>query len=218
MNILMGLILALGAYFAADALLKYRNRPKLEPIDKDSRPNSALLVIDMQEDFTRAKGKLSYDQVRVSAANAKINQLAEAARKAHMPVVEISHVFSDPLVKFFVKCFAGGAGVEGSKGLGRDPELTFSADLQITKQEGDSFSVPTLTRFLDDQKVGHLYLAGQEATACVLETAKGALARKFEVTLLDDAILARKPNKWKMKREELVAHGASVGEGLPSKG
>ena len=209
MNVILGLILAFLVYLMANGLYKLMNRPKVVKINRDERPGTALLVIDMQEDFIRSEGKMALDAERRDAAISTINEATAKAHEAGIPIIEVSHVFTDPLVKTVVKLINKGRGNEGSEGLQRDRDLTFNANHHIWKHEGDSFSVPMLARFLDDHQIGHLLLTGQEATACVNATAKGALARSYDVTLLDDGILARKPEKWTALADKLVAQGAT---------
>ncbi len=214
MNVILGLILAFLVFLMANGLYKLLNRPRIRPIDQAERPNAALLVIDMQEDFTRSTGRFAHDEVMRDAVIAKINDLAASAHEKGIPVIEVSHVFTDPFEKLLMKMVAGGAGVEGSEGLKRDRDLVFEANFHVTKNEGDSLTAPMLRRFLDDHKIGHLYLTGQEATACVNSTGQGALKRNYKVTLLTDAILARKPEKWTALADGLVTKGADSAQTL----
>ena len=214
MNLILGLSLALLVFLMANGLYRILNRPRATPINKVERPNSALLVIDMQEDFTRAGGKMAHDPERRLIAFHQINTLANEAHQLGIPVVEISHAFTDPLEKAAIKLLAGGAGVEGSPGLKRDDALTYEANYHVWKHEADSFSAPMFTRFMDDHKIGHLIITGQDASACVNATAKAALKRHYDVTLIDDAILARNPSKWQGTKEKLIASGAKLSERL----
>lgn len=212
MNLILGLTLSLIVFVLANLLYRVLNRPKVRPIDLAERPNAALLVIDMQEDFTRMTGKMAHDAEKRDRAIEHINQLANEARANGIPVIEISHAFTDPLEKIVVKLISGGAGIEGSPGLKRDEALTFEANYHVWKHEGDSFTAPMFERFLDDHKIGHLYLTGQDANACVNSTARGALKRRYAVTMLDAGILARNEGKWQKKRQLLIAAGANSDE------
>ena len=211
MNIILGLILALITFLLANGLFKLMNRPTITPIKREDRPNAALLVIDMQEDFTRMTGKMAHDPEKREIAIKTIDTLAETAKSKAMPVVEISHSFTAPHEKIAIRLLAGGKGVEGSQGLRRDPDLTFEADAEIRKHELDSFSAPAFERFLDDNAIGQLIITGQDATACVNSTAKAALKRGYDVTLITDAILARDASKWSTMREQLLKQGAKEG-------
>lgn len=210
MNILLGLILAFIVFLMANGLYKLLNRPKVIKIDKSARPNRALLVIDMQEDFTRADGRFAHEPEARDSAIAAINAASAKAHEAGIPVVEVSHAFVDPIEKFGIKLMNRGRGIEGSDGLGRDRDLTFHANQHIWKHEGDSFSAPMLVRFLDDHQIGHLFVAGQEANACIAATARGALAREFDLTLLEDGILARNSEKWERQKTALIEKGARL--------
>ncbi|PLW78401.1 cysteine hydrolase family protein [Cohaesibacter celericrescens] len=215
MNLILGFILACIVFVLANALYKLTNRPKIVPIQPEERPNAALLVIDMQEDFTRNAGEKGHDEQSLTASVKAINQLTEIAKGADIPIIEVSHAFIDPLEKIVIKLIAGGRGVEDSQGLVRDRDLIFKADHHIWKHEGDSFTSPMLSKILEEHNVGHLYLTGQEAAACVNATANGALKRNYNVTLLDDAILARDKSKWSGLREKLLLAGAKAANQLP---
>ena len=214
MEIILGIILALTVFLLANVLYKVTNRPKIVPINPGERTAEALVVIDMQEDFTRQTGKMAHDPDKLEIAIDRINELASKAHEMGMPVLEVSHSFVDPFEKFAIKLLAGGAGLEGSDGLKRDEALTFQANAQFRKHEGDSFTSEMFRRFLEEHKIGHLYLTGQDANACINATAKGALRRKYKVTLLDDAILARNETSWTGKRAKLIGNGAVTGDGL----
>nr|WP_321445228.1 cysteine hydrolase [uncultured Cohaesibacter sp.] len=214
MNLILGLTLALIVFLMANALYRITSRPRAKPIDKETRPNAALLVIDMQHDFTRAKGRMAHDAKRRSEAFRRINELAAEAHQLNIPVIEISHAFTDPVEKLVIRLIAGGAGVEGSLGLKRDDALTYHANHHIWKHEQDSFTSPMFNRYLDEHKIGHLYITGQDATACVNATAKAALKRHFEVTLIDEAILARNTAKWQTMKDKLIAAGAKRADHL----
>ena len=214
MTLILGLALALIVFLMANGLYFFLNRPKVTVIDRQDRPNAALLVIDMQQDFTRASGRLAHNLEHLTIANHRINTLAAEAHQLGIPVVEISHAFTDPFEKAAIKLFANGAGVEGSPGLKRDDALTYMANYHVWKHHQDSFTAPMFTRFLEDHKIGHLFVTGQDATACVNATAKAALKRNFGVTLIEDAILARNGTKWQGMKEALLAAGATISANL----
>ena len=212
MNLILGLIVAAIVFAMADGLYGLMNRPEKTPIDRTERPGTALLVIDMQEDFTRSTGRFAHDPARRDAAIAAINEATATARAQGIPIIEVSHTFIGLFEKWTMTLFAGGMGTEGSQGLKRDRDLAFEANYHVLKHEGDSFTAPMLRRFLKDHAIGHLYLCGQDANACVKATAQGALARNYRVTLIDEGILARNPEKWAGARKALEAKGAEIGD------
>ncbi len=205
MELILGLVLAGIVFLMANGLFKLLNRPKITRIDSDQRPNAAMLVIDMQSDFTK-----THDKNAKQKAFELIDNLAVEMQQAGTAVIEIQHVFIAPHEKLFMRLTAGGAGVEGSSGIGRDEALSFSADQLFIKHQMDSFSVPAFENYLEQHKIGHLYITGQEANACIQTTVNGALARGYDVTLVDEAILSSNQDKWQKNKENLLLQGARV--------
>ncbi|HAT86355.1 cysteine hydrolase family protein [Cohaesibacter gelatinilyticus] len=205
MDLILGLVLAGIVFLMANGLFKLLNRPKIIRIDPEQRPNTALLVIDMQTDFTK-----NHDKASKHSAFELINSLAMEKQRTGVAVIEIRHVFVALHEKLFMRMTAGGAGVEGSPGIDRDDALSFQADQLFTKHQMDSFSVPAFESYLDQHKIGHLYITGQEANACIQATANGALARGYEITLVDEGILSADQHKWQKNRENLLLKGARI--------
>ena len=73
-----------------------------------------------------------------------------------------------------------------------------------------ALGAPGLLEALRDRGVDHLLLAGVEGPICVHQTAVQALAEDFGVTLLGDAIGARRPADQAMAFEALRRAGAHL--------
>lgn len=131
------------------------------------RPNSALLVIDVQNDVVAG----AHDRDRVVA---NIAQLVARARSASVPVVWIQHA-SDNLVP-------------GTPGWEYVPELVPGADEPLVhKRYGDSFEDTDLESELDRRSVGRVIVAGAQSDACVRSTIHGAFTRGYDTVLVADA-------------------------------
>ncbi len=63
---------------------------------------------------------------------------------------------------------------------------------------------------LETQPVEHLLLCGVETPICVYQTAIEALAAGLQVTVLSDAVGARRPDDARVALEALARHGAHV--------
>ncbi len=131
------------------------------------RPNSALLVIDVQNDVVAG----AHDRDRVVA---NIAQLVARARSASVPVVWIQHA-SDDLVP-------------GTPGWEYVPELVPGAgEPLVHKHYGDSFEDTELESELDRRSVGRVIVAGAQSDACVRSTIHGAFTRGYDTVLVEDA-------------------------------
>lgn len=146
-------------------------------------PRAALLIIDIQEDFTGPLAKKSYKDgdriVRVS------NALLAQAQAKGTTVVFIKNVIDNPVVSVF----AGGINVPGSPGTEMDRRLIkVPMAMTFTKSRPDGFSNPELDAYLREKQVDQVLITGLDGAYCVNATARGALNRGYKVTLFQDGI------------------------------
>jgi nicotinamidase-related amidase len=133
----------------------------------ENRPNTALLVIDVQNGVV-VNGYRRDDVV------ANIASLVEKARAADVPVVWIQHDAED-LPK-------------GSDAWQLVPELApVDGEARVEKQYGDSFEATNLESVLANLKVGSLVVTGAQTDACVRSTLHGAIVRGYDTLLVSDA-------------------------------
>jgi nicotinamidase-related amidase len=131
------------------------------------RPNTALLVIDVQNGVVAG----AYDR---DAVVGKIQGLVAMARDKSVPVVWIQHS-SDELEI-------------GSEGWRIVPELVREdAEPLVAKRYGDSFEATDLESVLADLGVGRLIITGAQTDACVRSTLHGAFVRGYDTVLVGDA-------------------------------
>jgi nicotinamidase-related amidase len=152
-----------------------------------NRPNTALLVIDVQTGVLQ--GAYGRDTVL-----ANIGSLVERARREGIQVVWMQH--SDEQLE------------KGSAAWKIVPELTPSdAEHLIEKNYGDSFEDTTLERVLSDLGVGRLFVAGAQTDACIRSTLHGALVRGYDVILVSDAHTTEDLTAWGAPPpEQVIAH------------
>jgi nicotinamidase-related amidase len=140
------------------------------------RPNTALLVIDVQNDVVA--GAPRRDEVV-----ANINTLVDQARSEGAPVIWVQHS-DDGLV-------------EGSDGWQYVPELKRDeSEPLIHKHYGDSFEDTDLEPVLAERKIGRLIVAGAQSDACIRSTIHGAFVRGYDVTLVGDAHTTEDNSEW----------------------
>lgn len=131
------------------------------------RPNTALLVIDVQNGVVT--GTPNRD-----AVVANINTLLGQARAQDVPVIWVQHA-SDDLTP-------------GSQEWQYVPELVRDdAEPLVHKRYGDSFEATDLEEVLTERGVGHLIVTGAQTDACIRSTLHGAFTRGYDVTLVGDA-------------------------------
>ncbi len=161
-------------------------------------PRKALLVIDVQEDFTGIKGKQPVPYKGAEPQIAAINELIDRASKAGVRVVYIRHMFDNN----FITRILPGRDLEGEPGAQMDARINMINQNDFTKTISDSFSNPRLDEFMIANQVNDLYLVGLDAAYCVYNTAKGALNRGYKITIVKDAIMTKKNMSDVLKRYE----------------
>ena len=133
----------------------------------DNRPNTALLVIDVQNGVVGE----AYDRDTVVA---NIGTLVEKARAAEVDVVWVQHS-SEELVR----------DTESWKYV---PELNqLASEPVVQKAYGDSFEETDLEPVLASRGVGRLIVAGAQTDECIRSTLHGAITRGYDATLVGDA-------------------------------
>jgi nicotinamidase-related amidase len=140
------------------------------------RPNTALLVIDVQNDVMA--GTHNRD-----AVIANIAQLVDRARAANVPVVWVQHS-SEQIPP-------------GSDGWRYVAELTpDESEPVVPKRYGDSFEDTDLEDVLSRAGVGSLVVAGAQTDECIRSTLHGAIVRGYDATLVSDAHTTEDLTQW----------------------
>jgi nicotinamidase-related amidase len=150
----------------------------------ESRPNTALLVVDVQN------GVVGEAHER-DAVVANVAAVVEKARTAEVPVVWVQHS-SDNLT-------------QGSEQWEIVPELNPNAsEPLVLKRYPDSFEETTLESVLDGLAVGRLVVVGAQTDECVRSTLHGAVARGYDATLVSDAHTTEDLSPWGAPAPDLV--------------
>jgi nicotinamidase-related amidase len=132
-----------------------------------NRPNTALLVVDMQNDVV-ANG------YRRDEVVANIARLVDRARADQVPVIWVQHSDDDL--------------AEGTDGWRYVPELgRRDAEPLVHKKFGDAFEDTNLESELDERGVGRLVVTGAQTDACIRATLHGAFTRGYDTLLVADA-------------------------------
>jgi nicotinamidase-related amidase len=151
------------------------------------RPNTALIVIDVQNDVVG--GSHNRD-----AVVANISTLVDRARSEQVPVVWVQHS-SDGLPL-------------GSDGWRYVPELTQQeSEPVVHKRYPDSFEETELETVLADLGIGHLVVTGAQTDECIRSTLHGAIVRGYDTTLVGDAHTTEDLSQWGAPTpDKVIAH------------
>jgi hypothetical protein len=152
-----------------------------------NRPNTALLVVDMQNGVVAAAHERN-------AVIARVDSLVERARRERVPVIWVQH--SDEQL------------AKGSDNWRIVPELTpDDAEPLVEKHFGDSFEDTILERVLSGLGVGRLVVVGAQTDMCIRSTLHGALVRGYDATLVRDAHTTENLTAWGAPPpDQVIAH------------
>ncbi|QKQ99204.1 cysteine hydrolase [Metallosphaera tengchongensis] len=159
------------------------------PVAKEVRLDprkTAVVIVDMQNDFVRKEGKLY-----VPGAESTINQiksLISKARESGAKVVYTQdwHMKDDPEFKIW-----GEHAVAGTWGADIVEELKPEIDdYVVRKLRYDAFFGTSLEYFLNVKGIDSLVIVGTVANICVLHTAGSAALRWYNVVMPMDGISA----------------------------
>ncbi len=153
----------------------------------ENRPNTALLVVDVQNGVVAGAHERD-------AVVGNVVSLVEKARKESVPVVWVQH--SDEQL------------ARGSDEWRIVPELTpGGAEPLVEKNYGDSFEATTLESVLSGLRVGRLVVVGAQTDACIRSTLHGALVRGYDATLVKDAHTTEDQTAWGAPPpDQVIAH------------
>jgi nicotinamidase-related amidase len=153
----------------------------------DNRPNTALLVVDVQNGVVEA----AHDR---DAVVANVGALVEKARRQQIPVVWVQHS-NEELAR-------------GSDNWRIVPELEpDDSEPLVEKSYGDSFEDTALETVLSSLEVGRLLVVGAETDACIRSTLHGALVRGYDATLVSDAHTTNDMTAWGAPPpDQVIAH------------
>lgn len=148
------------------------------------RPNSALVVIDVQNDVVA--GAHQRDEVI-----ANINTLVDKARAEAVPVIWVQHSNTQM--------------ASGTDGWRFVPELhTDDTEPVVHKEYGDSFEATDLEALLAERGVGRLVVTGAQTDACIRATLHGAFVRGYDTVLVSDAHTTEDLTEWGVPDPETV--------------
>ncbi|GAA2901235.1 isochorismatase family protein [Nonomuraea rubra] len=153
----------------------------------ENRPNTALVVIDVQN------GVVAQAHER-DAVVANVASLVDRARVEQVPVVWVQH---------------------NDEELPREseewrivPELSRADDEPLVEKTYlDSFEDTTLESVLAGLEVGRLVVAGAQTDACIRSTLHGALVRGYDAILVADAHTTEDQSEWGAPPpDQVIAH------------
>ena len=150
--------------------------------------NSALVVIDLQNDITK-----NYREII-----AKINEAVDWAAQKELWIVYIQHNNLSAGTRTFKP---------GTRGAELVPELHVVSDHIFTKVKSNALTSEAFIAFIQEHEISEFYAVGADAAACIKSTCYNMAKSDYTVHALSDCITSYD----KKKLPELLAYYASKG-------
>lgn len=170
----------------------------------------ALLVIDIQEDYTGTTAKSPFPYKDSERLITIVNKIIEEASKRNIITVYIRQEFDGFFGRMLSKIVGHGTAIKGKPGTEFDKRINIMSNHCFSKPMPDAFSNPKFEAFLDKHQINELYLVGLDAAGCVYFTAKGALKRGYQVSIIKDGIVLLDENKWDSLLKKFKQEGITL--------
>lgn len=179
-------------------------------LEFNKNDQTAVLVIDMQNDSVRTTGALPGEGAEDIIKN--IDVLLNTSRKNNIPVIYVTHTHREDLSDFGIAhYFEPPSVIEGSEGADIVKELKpEQEDIVVKKRRYDAFFQTELDLILRQKNVKNLIVCGVLTDACVLGTVQHARSLDYKVCLLEDCTAGTTEEKHKAALDILSTYFVRV--------
>lgn len=152
--------------------------------------NKALVIIDLQNDYLwdQRKHMFSYDTASLIET---VNRTAAEYKQNGWTVIYIGQIFPNLITNKLLIGFS----IKNTPGAELFSGLNLVSDLYFEKNLPDSFSSAPFRKYIEDNNIKELAVCGLDECGCVGATAKGAVKRGYNVSLISQATVSRFPKK-----------------------
>jgi nicotinamidase-related amidase len=147
----------------------------------------ALLVIDVQENLLDSNSRVHVVPVSIPSFIQNLNKSIEFFERNNMPVIYIVNEWTNPILNMLT----GNVCKRGARGTGIDKRVRLVNKMIYKKSKMNALTNKELSKFLKENSISELYIAGLFAEACIKETVKGAIKYDYNVILIEDAVGSR---------------------------
>lgn len=165
---------------------------------------TALLIIDLQNDFTLDEGKIPACTSQIPGVIEKINQALEQRNSDGELSALITTRWSNPLIKLLTKNSVKPA----SFGAEIDARLSKQIENHFVKTSKDIFTSEGLNKWLSENQIEEIIFSGLALDHCIKVSIKAAISRNYKVAMLTDGLASYKceeREKYILKFEQLGA-------------
>jgi nicotinamidase-related amidase len=176
-------------------------------------PKTALLVMDMQEDFLGEKAKMPIAREQIPALTAVVNSLIDEFERNGQPIIYIKSEFPKIALGNRIRHHAA---IVGSPGTNIYGKIRISGKVVFSKKKPNAFSNPEFEKYLIENQVSQLVITGVYAEQCVLDTALAALDRKYQVKFVRNGVGSLSEQAVNKACDKVKKRGAEVIEYQPN--
>lgn len=165
--------------------------------------DTALIVIDMQNDYLyeKRKAKFSYNTAELTA---NVNKLIHQYSDNGCDVIYIRHIIQNLPTNRLLFGFS----IAGTEGAELYSGLDIVSDYCFDKLVGDALTNKKLMEHIQKKGIKRLHLCGLDECGCVASTALGAAKRGINVEIIRNGTATVFPvNKINNAREKLNKAG-----------
>jgi nicotinamidase-related amidase len=181
-------------------------------VPRAENPRTALLVLDMQEDFLGEKAKMPISREQIPAITAVVNSLIDEFEKNGQLIIYIKSEFPKIALGNRIRHHAA---IVGSPGTNIYGKIRICGNVVFSKKKPDAFSNPELEKYLIANQVNQLVITGVFADQCVLSTTLAALDRKYRIKFVRNGVGSLSNQAVNKACEKVKKKGAEVIEFQP---
>ncbi|HSQ79291.1 MAG TPA: isochorismatase family cysteine hydrolase [Candidatus Bathyarchaeia archaeon] len=176
-------------------------------IPKSEGPKTALLVLDMQEDFLGVDAKMPILREQIPALTAVVNSLIDEFEKNGQEIIYVKSEFPKIALGNRIRHHAA---IKGSPGTNIYGRIRISGRTVFSKKTPDAFSNREFAAYLEAHQIKRLVMTGVFADQCVLSTTMAALDRNYQITFVRNGVGARSDKDVTKACEKVQKRGAKV--------
>jgi nicotinamidase/pyrazinamidase len=176
-------------------------------MEQDNISKKAILVVDIQNDFTGENAKMPVDTSQAIQIITNLNRIIDKSKELDLTVIYVGNEYS----KFdILNIFRNFAAIKGTDGIEIDKRLHVVTENYFSKHKMNAFSNPKLDKFLKDKNIDEVFIGGLYAEACIYGTTKGAIRNSYLTNILTDCIATKTEAKRKKMIEKYKKLGAKT--------
>ncbi len=165
---------------------------------------TALLVIDLQNDFTRSDGKVPACTSQIPDVIHTINAAIHQRNQDGELSAVVTTRWSNPLVRLFTK----NSVKPGSFGAEIDARLSQDIHPRFVKSSKDIFTSRELMKWLKEHEVEEIIFSGLALEHCISVSVKAAMSKNYGAALLAGGLASyqcENREKYLLKLQQLGA-------------